>query len=182
MRGSSDAAAPRVLRAASSALAFWAAAGLAAFLLIDAAVRGAGTVVLHWGPLILLVVWVLWVLLYRTSVKVDAAGVTVHNFARVHVVPWEQVVAIIRGPQVTLEVTDGSRIVCAGSPFPRRPGVRRRDTPKKDAQDAFVEALDAARERGGAGTDAVRSFWDMPSLIVGGVLLVATVLTLALVR
>ena len=88
------------LRAPSSLISFWCAAALAAFLVGDAAVRGRWDVVGRWAPTIALIVWLLWLALYRSSVTLAADRLVVTNLARVHDIAAVRVVdAMTRTPR-----------------------------------------------------------------------------------
>lgn len=169
---------PTVLRATSSAVAFWATAALAGVFIGDALIRGAWTTLARWLPLILLIVWAVWLVLYRSSIRVTDAEAVVVNLARTHAVPWSRVEAVERGPQVVLELWDGRRITCWGGPFPRKMGLRRREN---DAQTDVVQALDGARDAAVSSSSPVVSRWDVPVLVVGVVLATASVLAPAMI-
>lgn len=165
------------LRAPSSLVAFWAVVGITALLMGDAAVRGAWGFVGRWLPLALLIIWVFWLLLWRSSIRVESAQVVVTNLLRVHVVPWSSVIEVIQGPQIRLELRDGSRIDCWGGPFPPR-SVMRRHLLENEA----VNLMEATRESAPRSADTPRAYWDMPVLAVGCILLVWTALAVTLMR
>lgn len=177
----------RTLRALSSQITFWIAAAVVAFLFVDAVVR-AGAEAWRWMPPALLVLWALWLVLVHSSVRLERDRVVVRNALRTHEVPWSEVAAVIPGPQLYLETTGGRRIACLGAPFPRRPG---RDRPGRervrDPQEEFADALESARhaatpnDRGaGAGAGAVRPRWEPLPIVIGAVLIAATILVFTL--
>jgi hypothetical protein len=176
--GGADRAAglPRTLRATASAVSFWAAAVIAVLLFVDAAVRGSWDVVLRWGPLALFILWVLWLLLLRSSIRLERERVVVVNLARLHEIPWSRVADMLAGPQVRVELDSGRTITCWGGPFPPRPGLRQ-TAPAPGA----VEEMRIVQESAPASDAAVRSRWDVPVLVVGGLLLVVAMLCAALV-
>lgn len=167
----------KMLRATSSLFAFWAVVGIVAFLMGDAAVRGAWGFVGRWLPLALLIVWAFWLMLWRSSIRLERDRVIVTNLLRVHVVPWMSVIGVIQGPQIRLELRDGSRIDCWGGPFPPRPSFRR----EASGNDA-IDLMQATHESAPHSDEKPRAYWDIPVLAVGGILLVWTALAVTLMR
>jgi len=168
---------PLTLRATSSAVSFWAAVAIAVLFMGDAAVRGAWAVVAAWLPATLFVLWGLWLILYRSSVRVDAEAATVINLARVHTVPWARVDTVAHGPQLVLDLDDGTSVSCWGGPFPPRPG--RRSAPE---QSEAQRVLQARRDGAAPSTAPAEHRWDVPVLAVGAVLLIAAVVSPLLVN
>lgn len=161
----------RTLRALSSLVAFFAVAAMMALFLVDVVARGAWHLISGWAPLCALVLWLLWLVLVRSSVTIGTHRVIVRNLARVHEIPWSHVAAVRTGPQLWIETTDGSRVTCMGAPFPRRPGIRsRRGDESPQPQEEIVRAFEQARDA--APDDAMVSRWDRPVLIVGLILTV----------
>jgi len=85
----------------------------------------------------LLLAWVLWIVLYRPSVRYDEERVVVTNIGRVHVVPWAQVASVDQGLNLVFRLRDGQVLNAWGSPYPRRPGniellLDRRTRPEYD--------------------------------------------------
>ena len=167
----------QTLRAASSLFAFWAVVGIVTFLMGDAVVRGAWGFVGRWMPLALLIIWVFWVMLWRSSIRLERERVTVTNLLRVHVVPWSQIVEVRQGPQIRLDLRGGTHIDCWGGPFPPRPGFRRQ-VPENTA----VELMESTRESAPRSAEVLRAYWDVPALAVGGILLVWTALAVTIMR
>jgi len=159
------------LRATSSAVSFWAAVAIAVVFMGDAAVRGAWSVVAAWLPLTGFVVYLAWLVLYRSSLRVETYRLTVINLARVHTAPWARIMRVAHGPQILLELDDGTTLTCWGGPFPPRPGRESRGQ-----EQSQVQRLLEARCDGAAATDEpVRHRWDVPVLAVGAILAVAAV-------
>jgi hypothetical protein len=193
-----------VLRALSSLIAFWALTGLAAVFVVDAAVRGRWDVALRTVGVVLFVLWAAWLFLVRMSVRLDAGALTARNLLRWVRVPWARVVDIERRAQLTVELDDGRRIECWGSPFAPRRGVRGPTSGGQAmptvtaATNPFGPALGGASGlRGGgtardAGLEAARSMWlsasaadgpvtrgwDIPALVAGAVCLVCAVVAI----
>lgn len=171
----------RTLRALSSQITFWVAAVVVAYLFVDAVVR-AGLVALRWMPPALLIVWMLWLLLIHSSVRLEPGRLVIRNAARTHEIPWAHVAAILPGPQLYVETTEARRIACLGAPFPRRPGRSRPGSDQRtDPQDEFIDALDTARAGGSSSAAPVVSRWEPIPLAAGAVLLLATVVVFTVV-
>ena len=164
-----------VPRPTSSLVAFWAVTGFGVLLLGDAVLRGDWHLVAVASGPTALVIWVLWMVLYRPSIRFDARGLTVRNPGRVIEVPWSRVRSVSQRFQVVLELDDGSHVTCWGSPFPEKPGLRR---PSADAVrharpgGDVVAALDAvmASSQGGGVDARVQRRWDRLPLAAGSVL------------
>lgn len=152
-------------------------------LLGDAAFHGAwGTVLIDLAP-VLLVMWAAWVLLFRPCIGFDGEQITVRNPLRIITVPWSRVASISQRFQVVLELDDGKRVTCWGSPFPEKPGARRQ-TPQRAGRtlvnqdvSAKLEAARRSARKGKADALVVRRF-DLVPLIVGCVLAVLSLLEL----
>lgn len=160
--------------------------GLLAFLglalLVDAAVRGSWDVVLHaLGPIAVLV-WGVWLLMVRPSVRVAADALTVVNPLRVTVVPWGAVADVRMRYQIVVETTEPRKLTCWGGPTLPRPKPARRGErpvmPTSGELNAVLDAWAVARDRGAPAGDVVRA-WDRSALATGVV--AALLLVLALV-
>lgn len=160
----------KTLRATSSLVSFWAVAGLAAFFVGDAAFRGAWAFVGRWLPLIALVVFLFWLVLWRSCIRVERDRVVVINLLRVHEVPWARVLEVVQGPQVRLDLDDGSHLLCWGGPFPKRPGTR--SAGEISGEIAFMESR---RESAEPSKARIRSYWDVPVLALGVILVIVAV-------
>lgn len=167
----------RTLRATSTLVAFWAVVGISAFLVGDAAFRGAWGFVGRWLPLVLFIVWAFWVMLWRSSIRVERERVVVTNLLRVHVVPWPRVAQVVQGPQIRLEMHDGTRLDCWGGPFPPRPALR-----GGGRENTAVDLMESARESSPRSTEKPLTYWDVPVLIVGCILLGWAALAVTIMR
>jgi hypothetical protein len=170
------AAGGRTLRATSSVVSFGALVLCGVFLIGDAAVRGYWDVVARWLPVVLFALWVFWLTLVRSSIRVERERVVVINLLRVHEVPWSRVAECVQTGQIRLDLVDGRRLTCWGGPFPSRRGMSRGPV-DSDA----VDLMEAMRLSAPASGEPLRAHWDMPSLLVGGILLVWAALSVALV-
>ncbi len=170
-----------VPRPQSSLVAFWAAVGIAVVLVGDSLIQGDLTFVARSAPLAALGVWVLWVILYRPRIAFGAERVVVHNPGRVIDIPWARASAVRQKLQIVIELDDGSSVTCWGSPFPDKPGRVRPTAATRRAADVAAP-LEAARAAagGGAADRPVSRRWDTPALVIGGVLVVASILAIAL--
>ncbi len=153
---------------------------LGLFLLVDAGVRGSWDVVLTAvGPLAVLL-WVLWFLTWRPSIRLDDTAVTIINPLRVTRVPWGEVADVRLRWQIVVETSDGRKVPCWGGPSLPRPKPVRKGEPRVLPQpDEMTVLLDrwAERRDAGAAHGAVHRGWDRQALLVGaiaGVLLVVS--------
>ncbi|UFU14936.1 PH domain-containing protein [Curtobacterium sp. C1] len=157
------------------------------FLLGDAAVRGSWDVVLTaLGPLAVLV-WALWVLTFRPSIRLDDDALTVVNPLRETRVPWGAVADVRLRWQIVVETTEGRKVSCWGGPSLPRPKPTRRGEPRTLPQPVEMSVLldrwAERREAGAAGGLVVRG-WDRLALLVGAaaVVLLAVSLVSAALR
>jgi len=159
--------------------------GLAAFLglalLVDAAVRGSWDVVLTAIGPVAVVLWGIWVLMVRPSVRVAADDLTVVNPLRRTVVPWGRVADVRMRYQIVVETDDSRRLTCWGGPtLPRPKPARRGERPVMPTSGELTVVLDAwavARDRG-AGTGPVVRSWDRVAVLAGVVALVLLAVSL----
>jgi hypothetical protein len=169
-------------KAGSSLVAFWAVVVVAVILVGDAVIRSSWNIVsLSIAPAAF-AVWAAWMLLFRPVITCDSAGLTTVNPGRIVRVPWQRVAAIRQRPQLVIELDDGSRVTCWGSPFPDKPGyrpspARSRHESGQDARRApestdVVRLLEAARSAAPAdgATVAVSRRFDLVPLSIGALL------------
>lgn len=139
----------RTVRPVSAGVAFWLAAAIGVWATIDG-YRTGPLIGLRWTTVVLLVLWVLWVALWRPCLRVRDDDVTVVNPLRTWTIPWARVVDVESRLQYVLVTDDGRRVTAWGSPNPSRPGRPGRD-PMAERATAFVapaaEAAEATRVR-----------------------------------
>lgn len=158
---------------------------LGVFLLADAAVRGSWDVV--WvavGP-VAAIVWALWLLTVRPSVRLDDDALTVVNPMRTTRVPWAAVTDVRLRWQIVVQTADGRSVTCRGGPSIRgsRP-VRRGQlsVPQEPEELRKIRQRWRARRAAGAPDSDVRRGWDRPAVETGAavaVLLLVSVGALA---
>lgn len=167
----------RTLRSTSSIVSFGLSVILVVFLFGDAAVRGSWGLVARWLPLAVFLLWCLWVLLCRSSVRVERGALVVTNMLRSHTVPWSRVESIDYRPQLRLQLDDGHRLDCWGGPTVGRAGLR--GTNRTDPERMMLEgAWDSAP----SSSEPIRSQWETPAVGLGGLLLVLSVVAGLFVR
>lgn len=167
----------RTLRSTNSVVTFAAMAAITAFLFGDAALRGAWHLVARWLPLAVFVLWVLWVVLCRSSVRVSSDHLTVTNMLRSHRVPWARVTEITYRPQLSLALDTGSSLPCWGGPSAGRAGLR-----SAGRTDPERMMIDGAWMSAPSSSDSVRTQWDLPAIALGGLLLVIALTAASVVR
>jgi len=171
---------PHTFRATSTVVSFWVAVGFAAVLVGDAVFRGAWQTVVAFLPPVLLVLWVLWLVMWRTSVKAQPDRVIVTNLVRIHDVPWSRVAEVRQRGQVTLELDDSQQLLCWGGPFPTKPGISR--TARRRPAGSFAATLDHYRRSAALSTDPVRRRWDLVAIAPGVVLVLVVIAQLVVIR
>lgn len=166
------------LRAGSSAVAFAFVAVATVLLVGDAAVRGFWDVALRASGIAGLVLWVAWLLLVRPSIRLEPDRAVVVNVGRITEVPWARVVEIRRRLQLVLELDDGRKVECWGSPFPsRRTAGRGQAVP----EDPAAETLHAAWIAGDdASAAVVTRRADTVALLTGAAAVAVAALSFAL--
>ncbi|MDB6427617.1 PH domain-containing protein [Curtobacterium sp. 20TX0008] len=143
---------------------------LGVFLLADAAVRGSWDVV--WvavGP-VAAIVWALWLLTVRPSVRLDDDALTVVNPMRTTRVPWAAVTDVRLRWQIVVQTADGRSVTCRGGPSIRgsRP-VRRGQlsVPQEPEELRTIRQRWRARRAAAAPDSDVRRGWDRPAVVTG---------------
>lgn len=159
----------RTFRATSSAFTFWAVIAGLVLVVVDLIARGRWDILVPSLPLILLIAWAFWLVLWHTSILVTGDRVEVINFARVHELPWPRISDVQLRAQVSFTLDTGAVVNSWGGPFPKR-----RQRP--DEPDAAGEMM---RMRVHRDSDvAPRTYWQWPILAVGGVLAVVCLVQL----
>jgi len=166
----------RTIRPVPAGVGFWAAVLIGGWAAIAAYESGV-VVGLRWTGVVLLVLWLLWLVLWRPRLRVRDDDVTVVNPLRTWTVPWCRVVDVESRLQYVLVTDDGRRITALGTPSPSRPGRPGRD-PLDERRHAFIaspRAADAGVER-----EPIRARFDWWVLAVPVVLLAALAIVVAL--
>jgi hypothetical protein len=168
------------LRSGSSVVVFWIGTVVLAIVVIVPLVSGQVRVFAFAIVPALLLVWALWLALYRPVVRYDSSRAVVTNMGRTHVLPWPQVTRVRQGIGLQFELDNGRHITAVAVPPPRRTGnvasfFDRRTRPVQDVtRDA--ELLESVRLAAAPGAEPVVSRWDVVPLAIGAVLLVAVVI------
>jgi hypothetical protein len=178
-----------VMRDTSLVVFFWigVAALVASLVLFGTPLLGGTWSFLPIGlPPALFVSWVLWFVLFRPQLRYTSAHAIVINMGRVYEIPWHEVAHVRQRLALVFELVNGKTVQAAGVSAPRGPGVIVGSVTGRlvDGSPHFNQNADALEAvRGSAApTDAVLvSRWDTVPLIVGGALLLLTVIDLALV-
>lgn len=131
----------------------------------------------------LLLAWVLWIVLYRPSVRYTSERVVITNIVHRYTVPWNQVVAVEQRVNLVFRLRDGQVVNAAGVPYPRRPGnlaqlLDRRTRPEYDF-DQNAALLEHYVEGAPPSTDLLLRRWEFVPLGIGAVLIAAVVIELA---
>jgi len=138
---------------------------------------------------VLLLLWALGLVLARPVIRYDAARLVVRNPLVVHEIGWGAIDAVGRRMQLEVTVHADGRVVAWASPTlrRRRPVPLRRQAvsrgpsevaPAGDwARDQLTVAWEQARV-GGSPQHDVRRRPDLPALVLGALLVVATVIGL----
>ncbi|MEQ6898876.1 hypothetical protein [Microbacterium sp. KR10-403] len=168
-----------VLRALMSMIVFWVVVVVAAFFVGDALIRGRWSTGLRAAGVLLLVIWALWVFLYRMSIVVDRNAVTARNLLRFTRIPWVHVADFDRRYQVRVILHDGTAVDCWGSPFPGRTAARRSSGSAASTPDTTLETLRALGGSAAPGSSGVVTRgWDVPALLIGAVCAVCALIAL----
>jgi hypothetical protein len=174
---------PAAPRPGSSLVAFWAVTGFAILLVGDSLLRADWQLFSVSVAPAGLVVWVAWTILYRPIIRFGDDALIVVNPGRIIEVPWRRIRSASQRFQVVLDLDDGSRVTCWGSPFPEKPGVRR-PTPAESRQPRpgreIAGAIEAARNSasGAAADGPVRRRWDVVPLAIGAALVIGCLVDL----
>ena len=168
-----------VMRATSSVVAFWVTTAICVVVVATPLVRWDDRVLAFViGPALLLV-WVLWLVLYRPSVRYDAVRAVVVNIGRTHVVPWGHVVVVQQRLSLDLRLDDDRIVRAVGIAPPRRPGnivssLDRRNRLEYD-YNRNADVLEGYRIAAPPSQEPVTSRWDLIPLAIGAVLVIAVV-------
>jgi hypothetical protein len=126
--------------------------------------------------------WLLWIVLFRPSIRYDASGVVIVNIARTHVLPWPRVISVRQRLGVDFDLDGGVVVSAIAVPPPRRPGnleslLDRRTRPAYEFS-RNAEILEGFRVAASPNDDAAVSRWNVVPLAAGAVLVVAVAIEL----
>lgn len=150
---------------------------------VNLVLTGTLDTVLRFLPWLVFAAWVLFLLFWRPCIVVAADRLRVINLIRQHSIPFGAVVSYRVMQTVTIETTAG-RIASWGAPGITKLDARARRRPAAGttqlpavprSQQVLDEAMASWHEAGGtARGDPVRTVWAVPELVVGAVLLAAS--------
>ncbi len=167
------------LRSGSSVVVFWVGAAVMAIIVGTSFAGGDWRVFAFVVAAALLIVWALWIALYRPAVHYDERQAVVVNIGRTHVLPWARVESIRQRLGLDFELEGGRTVTCVGVPPPRRVGnvasaLDRRTRPINH-YDTNAELLESVRVAAAPNADQIVSRWDALPLVIGAVLVIAVV-------
>ncbi|MBC7517586.1 MAG: hypothetical protein H7248_01660 [Microbacteriaceae bacterium] len=165
------------LRSGSSVFVFWIGAVIMVIVVAASVAGGDWRVFAFEFVPALLIVWVLWIALYRPSIHYDEHRAVVVNIGRTHVLPWARVDSVRQRIGLAFELDAGRIVTAVGVPAPRPVGnvasnFDRRTRPTNHFN-ASAELLESVRVAAAPTTDQVVSRWDTLPLALGAVLVVA---------
>lgn len=164
------------LRSGTSVVAFWAGVVVSAIVIVVPALQAEWNVLAFvLGPALLLV-WMLWMVLYRPAVRYDTRHVVISNIGRTHVLPWPQIIDIRQRLGIDFEINGGGVVRAVGISPPRRAGnvasnFDQRTRPAYDF-DRNVEILEGFRRAAAPTDEPVSSRWDVFPLTIGAALII----------
>ena len=174
-----------VLRDTFTSVVFWIAVALGVVFVGDPLVRGDLVRFATTAPIVALVAWILWMVMFHPHLRYDDHRAVVTNIGRVHELPWSRVVTVRQSLNLSFELDDGRRIRATGVTAPRDRGLvlagLTRGKMGVNSTD-FHHNADALRPIQAAAApsgDPVVSRWDVVPLAIGAVLAVAVVVDLA---
>ncbi len=167
------------LRSGSSVVVFWIGAVVMAVVIATPLARSDWRVFVFAVAPALLLVWALWIALYRPAIRYDARRAVVVNMGRTHVLPWPRVAGVRQRLGIDFELDSGRVVKAVGVPPPRRLGnvasnFDRRTRPAYDFN-RNADILDSFRVAAAPDDESVVSRWDAIPLIIGAVLVVVVV-------
>ena len=173
-----------VLRSVGSQVGFWIGVAILVVVVGTPIVRADWRVLAFVVAPALLLAWLLWMVLYRPSLRYDAERAVIVNIGRVHVIPWARVTAVRQRLGLEFELDTGRRVTAVGVPPPRRPGnveslLDRRTRPAYDFH-RDAQLLDGVRQAAPPGPGSVVSRWDIIPLAIGALLVAAVVVEIVM--
>lgn len=174
-----------VLRDTVTSVVFWLAVALGVVLVGDPLVRGDLDGFAATAPIVALVLWVLFMVMFHPHLRYDDERAIVTNIGRVHELPWSRVATVRQHLNLSFELVDGRRISAVGVTAKRGRGLVLAGLTKGKlgvGSEEFHQNADALRpfqESAAPNDDVVVSRWDTVPLSVGAVLVAAVVVDLA---
>ncbi len=98
-----------VLRDTVTSVVFWLGAALGVVLVGDPLLRGDLALVGTTAPIVALVVWVLFLVMFHPHIRYDDERAVVTNIGRVHELPWSRVVTVPTGVTYSVSVSSSLR-------------------------------------------------------------------------
>lgn len=159
----------RTYRARSGVVVLILSALFALFILGDAVIRAGWDRMLLLAPWVLLGLWLVHVVSFASSVRLDDHGGSIQNFLRRTSFGWRRVVDIDLRWQIEFSLDDGSRVTAYGGPARARPTRARTPDGEAVKAPAGIRELTAIRDRWETAPttadDPIRRSWDVPALI-----------------
>ena len=174
-----------VLRDTFTSVVYWFAVAVGVVLVGEPLVRGALPLVATTAPIVALVLWALWMVLFHPHVRYDDQRAVVTNIGRVYELPWSRVAAVRQHLSLTFELDDGRRIGATGVTAPRDRGLvlaglsRGKLGVSSGNYHHNADALRSVQETAPPSPDPVVSRWDRVPLTIGAVLVVAAAIDAA---
>jgi len=166
----------RTFRASSGPVALVIGSALALFLLGDAVARAGWGQMLLLAPWVLLVLWVVYVNSFASSVRIDDDGVIVQNLLRRIEFGWQRVRGVDLRWQLVFSLDEGKDLPCYGGPAKAGPLRMPSRGDGEEKVPSGVRALTEIEERWQAAPDTadapIRRSWDTRALIALAVIVV----------
>lgn len=154
---------------------------VAAVLIGDLAIRGTAIQVLKYTPWMLLVVYLIYLMVGASSVRIAPQSLIVRNMLRRHTIAWRDVTDVTVRYQVFVHTNDDHSTPLMAGPAAGRPGrvAGARGEGYRPAPIMVLrDEITAAWERGKEAPDQRTTHgWDVPLVAVGSALLVVSILT-----
>lgn len=156
----------RTFRAPSGPFAVGLGVLLALFLLGDAVVRAGWGAMLLLAPWVLLVLWIVYVNSFASSVRIDDDGARVQNLLRRTEFGWSHVTDVDLRWQLTFGLDDGKTLSCFGGPAKAGPiRLPSRGEDKVPPSERALAEIEARWQAASPAADApIRRSWDWRSL------------------
>ena len=182
MSGDDQQEGARTFRASSGPVALVVGVLLGVFLLGDAVVRAGWGQMLLLAPWVLIVLWIVYVNSFASSVRIDDEGASVQNLMRRTTFGWQRVRAVDLRWQLVFSLDDGKDLSCYGGPA--KAGAIRLPS-RSDGEErvpAGIRALTEIEQRWEAASDTadapIRRSWDRVAVISLAVIVVWAVLAI----